>query len=264
MLVAMPNGQAQLHWTTPGTASDASSDLAPLPPSPSASAARPPLLARILPAGKARATVLPHRRPATMATGRGPLAGRIPSYKSRIGTPVAAAAAARRGMASGAAVASRQVQNPGAGGAAASVVVAPVPRQPDNIGAFDDDFEISPVSVAAAPRYGTSGGCAPAARRGWVAPMPIARRRGVASAPFELSSPMAPTASLTPRVAGSSSSGAHRPSLLARPLQTRPAGAAAQPRALTFRVPRQPAAEEESAGSRSLMPAVSPAPPKAQ
>lgn len=75
---------------------------------------------------------------------------------------------------------------------------------------------------------------------------------------------MVPTASLTPRVAGTSSCGAHRPSFFARPLQTRPASTEAQPRALTFRVSRQPAAEEETAGGRSLTPAVLPAPPKAQ
>lgn len=85
MLVAMPNGQAQLHQTAPGTASDASSDLTRLLPSPPASAVRPPLSARILPAGGVRAIVLPPRRQAAMATGRGPLAGRIPSYKSGIG-----------------------------------------------------------------------------------------------------------------------------------------------------------------------------------
>lgn len=264
MLVAMPNGQAQLHQTAPGTASDASSDLTRLLPSPPASAVRPPLSARILPAGGVRAIVLPPRRQAAMATGRGPLAGRIPSYKSGIGTPVAVAAAARRGMAGVTAVVSHQVQNPGVGGAAAPVAVAPVPRQPDNIGVFDDDFEISPVSVAAAVRYGTSGDCAPTAGRGGAAPLPIARRGGVATAPLEPSSPMVPTASLTPRVAETSSGGAHRPSFFARPLQTRPAGTEAQPRALTFRVSRKPAAEEETAGGRSLTPAVSPAPPNAQ
>lgn len=160
-MAAMPTGQAQLHWIAPGCATDASSDLAPLLPSPAASTARPPLATGRLSTAGVREMVLPPRRPGLPAAGASTPPRRtsgVKSGKRPLGMPISpnssSAAEGTGGQARkrGTAVAAR----------------API-AHPDRLAgskAGGDGDGASPVSVADVARRDKRAMTAPVAARG--------------------------------------------------------------------------------------------------
>lgn len=200
VLAEMPTGQAQLHWVTPGFASDESSVLQPPVLSPAASSARPPLAARPLRAAEVRGMALPPRRPATLVAAASTPPRRTSAMQS--GKRALGASTTLKGGADATA----------AGGTA------------------HEEDGASPVSIAEAARRGA---------RATTSPMvPVGGGGSRASTPSQPAVSRAASPGSADLHAPPSSSGVRRSSLLKAPLQMRQAPVVVPPRGLSYRVCR--------------------------